>query len=266
MIEVDCSPQEIDIYIDLFKEYHGLFSWSYEEMPRIDPWIVEHEIKTYLNVKPVRQKLRAVNPRKAPTIKVEIERLLKVGFIYPVPLTEWVSNPVAVNKKESKIVCIGFRDLNKVCPKDNYPMPFIDQILDGFSGYNQIQFKPEDQHKTTFIFPWGTFTYRKMPFSLKNAGATFQWAMSYAFHDITKIVEAYLNDLVAHSKQRIDHPSHLRAIFNQCRKYKIRLNPLKCNFCVVTSRLLGFILSKHGIMVDPFKVEVIPQLSPPHGF
>ena len=66
-----------------------------------------------------------------------------------------------------------------------------------------------------------------MPFDLKNAGATFQWAMSYAFHDINKIVEAYLDDLAAHSKKRVDHPAHLRSIFDRCRKYKIRLNPLK---------------------------------------
>ena len=87
MIGVDCSPQEIEIYTTLFKEYQGIFAWSYEEMPGIDPWIVEYEIKTYPNVKPVRQKLRADNPRKAPAIKDEIEKLLKVGFIYPIPLT-----------------------------------------------------------------------------------------------------------------------------------------------------------------------------------
>ena len=135
--------------------------------------------------------------------------------------------------------------------------------MDGFSGYNQIHIKPKDQHKTTFICPWGTFAYRKMPFGLKNAGATFQRAMSYAFHDIMRIVEAYLDDLTAHSKKRINHPTHLRAIFDRCQKYKIRLNPLKCNFCVVAGRLLGFIISKHGIMVDSFKVEAILQLSPP---
>jgi hypothetical protein len=100
MIGDDSSPHEIEIYTALFKEYHVIFAWSYEEMPGIDPWIVEHKIKTYPNVKPVRQKLRAVNPRKEPMIKVEIEKLLKVGFIYPVSLTEWVSNLVAVNKKE----------------------------------------------------------------------------------------------------------------------------------------------------------------------
>ena len=102
-----------------------------------------------------------------------------------------------------------------------------------------------------------------MPFGLKNVGATFQWAMSYAFHDITRIVEAYLDDLTAHSKKRADHPAHLRAIFDYCSKHKIRLNPLKCNFCVVAGRLLVFIISRHEIMVDPFKVEAILQLSPP---
>ena len=78
-------------------------------MPGIDPWIVEHKIKTYLNVKSVRQKLRAVNPRKEPTIKTKIQKLLKACFIYPVPLTEWVYNLVAINKKEGKIqVCTDF--------------------------------------------------------------------------------------------------------------------------------------------------------------
>lgn len=74
--------------------------------------------------------------------------------------------------------------------------------------------------------------------------------MSYAFHDITSIVEAYFNDLAVHSRKRADHPAHPKAIFDHCRKYKIRLNPLKCNFCVVEGRLLGFIIYRHMIMVD----------------
>ena len=134
--------------------------------------------------------------------------------------------------------------------------------MDGFSGYNQIQIKPEHQHKTAFICPWGTFAYQKIPFGLKNAGATFQRAKSYAFHDIKKIVEVYLDDLTAHSKKRADHPAHLRAVFERC-FYKIRLNPHKCIFCVISGRLLGFIVSKHGMMVDPFKVEAIVKLPPP---
>jgi hypothetical protein len=136
------------------------------------------------------------------TIKEQVEKLLKYGFIYPVPLTEWVSNIIPVAKKKGTIcVCVDYRDLNKACPKDNYPTLFIDQIIDncvgnvifffmdGFSGYNQIGILLVDQHKTNFIFPWGTFIYRKLPFGLKNASATFQRAMFYSFHDIKHIAE-----------------------------------------------------------------------------
>jgi hypothetical protein len=143
--------------MDLFKEFRGVFAWSYEEMLGIDSKIVEHEITMYPDAKVVQKKLHLVNPKKATTIKIEVEKLLKAGFIYPIHLTQWVSNLVPVNKKQGTIrVCIDFHDLNKACPKDNFPTPFIDQIIDecasfedfsfmdGFSGYNQIQIKPED--------------------------------------------------------------------------------------------------------------------------
>jgi hypothetical protein len=120
-------------------------------MSGIDPHIVEHEIRTYLDAKHFRQRLRVVNPRKAPAIKAEVEKLLNAGFIYPIPLTKWVSNPVPVNKKQGTIcVCMNFCDLNKSCPKDNFPSSLNDQILDecvgseifsfmdGFLVYNQV--------------------------------------------------------------------------------------------------------------------------------
>ena len=94
----ECSHAEILEYTELFKEFRDIFAWSYDEMPGIDPHIIEHEIKTYPNAKPVRQHLRAVNTRKAPAIKADIEKLLKAGFIYPVPLMEWVSNLVSIDK------------------------------------------------------------------------------------------------------------------------------------------------------------------------
>jgi hypothetical protein len=120
-------------------------------------------------------------------IKSEVENMLNAGFIYLVPLTEWVSNPVLVDKKQGTIYfCMDFRDLNKACPKDKFPTPSIDQILyecvgreifsfmDGFSSYNQFEIHPEDQHKTTFICPHGTFTCKKISFGIKKFGATFQ--------------------------------------------------------------------------------------------
>jgi hypothetical protein len=139
-----------------------------------------------------------------------------------VALTDWLSNLVPVNKKQGTIrVCIDYRDINQTCPKDKFPTPFIDQIIDdcagseifslmdGFSGYNQINILPADQHKTNFIFPWGTFAYQKLPFGLKNASETYQCAMSYSFHDIKHIVQPYLDDLLTHSMHRSDHLARL---------------------------------------------------------
>jgi hypothetical protein len=139
-----------------------------------------------------------------------------------VALIDWVSNLVPVNKKQGTIcVCVDYRDISKSCPKDNYSTPFIDQIvddyvrreifslMDGFFDYNQINIFPADQHKNAFICSWGTFSYRKLPSDLKNAGATFQRAMSYDFHDIKHIIQPHLNDLPTHSMHRQDHPTHL---------------------------------------------------------
>ena len=167
-----------------------------------------------------------VNPRKAPAIKAKIENLLKAGFIYPIHLTEWVSNPLSVDKKHGAIrIYTDFCDLNRASPKDNFPTPFIDHILDecagrkvfsfmdGFSGYNQIQIKPEDQHKIAFICPWGMFAYWNMHFGHKNTGATFQQAMTLIFHDLKTIIEMYLDDIASHSCMRVHHPDHLRLVF-----------------------------------------------------
>ena len=97
------------------------------------------------------------------------------------------------------------------------------------------------------------FAYRKMPFSLKNVRATFQRAMNLIFHNLKMIIKVYLNDLAAHSHLRVCHPYHMRSMFKRCFHYQVRLNPHKCIFCVSVGRLLGFIVSKEGIRVDPLK-------------
>jgi hypothetical protein len=221
-IQASCSSDEVITYTSLFKTFCDIFAWSYEEMSGIDPEIVIHEIKTYPDANPIRQCLRPVHPHKAASIKLEVKKLLKADFIYPVALTNWVSNLVSIDKKQgTNHVCVDYRDINKDCPKDNFPTPFIDQnvddcarseifsLMDGFFGYNQINIVPEDQHKTAFICPWGTFAYQKLPFDLKNVGANFQRAMSYVFHDINHIIQPYLYDLHTHSMCRVDHPTHL---------------------------------------------------------
>ena len=118
-------------------------------------------------------------------------------------------------------------------------------LMDGFLGYNQIKIAEEDQHKTTFTTPWGTFYYQVMPFGLKNAGATYQQAMTVIFHDmIHDIMEDYIDDILGNSKTREDHPIILWRIFERLREYKVKLNPKKCVFGVLSGKLLGFIMSR----------------------
>lgn len=100
-------------------------------MPSINPSIAVHEIPTYPGANPVRQRLRPVHPRKAAAIKAKVEKLLKASFIYPIPVIDYVSNTVPVTKKQGTIrVCVDYRDINRACPKDNFPTPFIDQLID----------------------------------------------------------------------------------------------------------------------------------------
>jgi hypothetical protein len=174
-ISASCSIDEVFTYKSLFQEFCDVFSWSYEEIPGTDPNIVLHEIKTYLNSKLVRQRIRPVHPHKVIAINLEVEKLIKVGFVYLVALPDWVSNLVPVNKKQGMIyVCVYYRDINKDCPKDNYPTPFIDQIvddcveseifslMDSFSNYNKINILPMDQHKIVLFSlreTWHTRNY-----------------------------------------------------------------------------------------------------------
>jgi hypothetical protein len=104
-----------------------------------------------------------------------------------------------------------------------------------------------------------------MPFGPKNAIETFQRATTFAFHDLQHIVEAYLDDLTAHSRKRVDHSTHIKLVFERCCYYHIHLNPHKCIFHIRYGHLLGFLISEHGIMVDPMKVEAILRLPPPHN-
>jgi hypothetical protein len=233
----------------------------------LDPSIVEHRIDNWPNIIHIRQKQCSLHPSKDTIIKAKIDKLHIVGFIYPIAYTSWVSKLIPVNKKHGTIrVCIEFHVHNHACPKDNFPIPFIDQIIndcadheslsfmDGFSDYNQIQIHLAYQYKTTFTTPWGTFSYHIMPFGIKNASAIFERDMTYVFHDLSCIILDYLDDLTARSKKRTQHLDDLRIIFQRCRQCNIHLNPLKCVFCVIVEYILRFILSQHDITMDPLKV------------
>ena len=173
---------------------------------------------------------------------------------------------------------MDFRNLNRASDKDNYPVPPMEQLLqmvsgselfsllDGFSGYNQVLVSEEDRMKTTFRTKWGTFAYRRMPFGLINAGATFQRAMDIAFRGlIGRSVVVYLDDITIFSKKRGEHAFHLKQIFERCQKYGISLNPKKCVFTVTEGKLLGHIVSKRGISIDPERIKAIEQIPMPHN-
>lgn len=193
--------------------------------------------------------------------------------------SNWLANIVPVMKKNGEIrLYIDFRNLNKVSLKDNYHLPKMDYILqkvvgsqrismlDGFSCYNHILVHPDDQEKTTFTTPWGTFMYAKMPFVLMNAGATFQRATYIGFSEENgRFVAIYLDDITIYSKSDQDHLKHIKQVFQKCRKFGISLNPKKSNFALEEGKLLGHIISQDDIKIDPSRVEAIQKIEIPRS-
>ena len=140
---------------------------------------------------------------------------------------------------------MDYMDLNDACPKESFPLPRIDQIvdasvghdmlsfLDAFSGYHQIHMHPPDAEKTSFITPHGLYCYNVMPFGLKNAGATYQRLVTKMFRPLLdSTMEVYIDDMLVKSKQCLDHAAHLQQTFDLLREYGMKLNPLKCAFGV----------------------------------
>uniref|UniRef100_A0A2N9GYX8 RNase H type-1 domain-containing protein n=1 Tax=Fagus sylvatica TaxID=28930 RepID=A0A2N9GYX8_FAGSY len=272
-----CAAEQKEALIALLREFHEIFAWSYQDMPGLDTDIVVHKIPLKPECKPVKQALRRMKPEVILKIKEEVEKQLKAGFLSTVTYSDWVANIVPVPKKDGKVrMCVDYRDLNRASPKDNFPLPHIDTLvdntatnvvfsfMDGFSGYNQIKMAEEDKSKTAFITHWGTFVYDVMPFGLKNAGATYQRAMVTLFHDmIHHEIEVYVDDMIAKSRTAQDHLTDLRKLFQRLKKYQLRLNPNKCAFGVTSGKLLGFIVSGRGIEIDPAKVQAIRSMPAP---
>ncbi|RDX89626.1 Retrovirus-related Pol polyprotein from transposon 17.6, partial [Mucuna pruriens] len=205
---------------------------------------------------------RHCHRRSMTTIEENEARVAK----YP----QWVANIVPVPKNDGKV------DLKRASPKDNFPLPYINLLVDNTAQYPVIPslmdspdttksgWPLEDKEKTTFITTWGTFCYKVMPFGLKNVRATYQRAMVTLFHDMMhKEMEVYVDDMIAKSKTPRKHIDDLRKLFEKLRKYRLKLNPAKCTFGVGTGKLLGFILNERGIELDPDKVKAIRDMSAP---
>ena len=204
-------------------------------MPGLDRDIAEHHIPTYPEAKPVKQKLRRLRPEWTEKIREEIAKQIQANFLEVVDYPQWLANIVPVPKKDGKVrMCVDFRDLNKACPKDDFPLPHIEVIvdsaassamysfMDGFSGYNQIMMAVMDKIKTAFITEWGTYCYKVMPFGLKNAGATYQRAATALFHDMMhKEVEVYVDDMMVKSETREGHFEALDKFLKRLKKYNL---------------------------------------------
>ena len=173
-------------------------------------------------------------------------------------------------------MCIDYTSLNKACPKDPFPLPRIDQIidstsgcdllsfLDAYSGFHQIPMCREDGENTAFITIDGLFCYTAMPYDLKNALPTFVRAMYKTFGDLIRgIVEVYVDDIVVKTKNRDSLLDDLTLVFSRLRSTRTKLNPEKCVFGVPAGKLLGFLVSHRGIEANPKKIKAIEMMRAP---
>ncbi|MCO5553788.1 hypothetical protein L7F22_007314 [Adiantum nelumboides] len=272
----DLSKEEEEDYINMFKRYPHLFITDYSMIKGVD--VIQHHIDLKPDVKPVAQKLRRLGVVQQEALLSEVNKLLKAGFIYPVTNSEWVSPVVVTPKKNGKWrVCVDYKPLNAATKRDHFPFPFQDEILnevagherytvcDGYSGYYQIRIAKKDQHKTTFITPWGCFAFRVMPFGLTNAPSTFTRFTSFIFQPFFgKSIRVFLDDFCTYSDRAL-HCQRVEEGLQRLYQYGGQLNPDKCHVAEKEVVLLGHVISQEGIKVDPSRVQAILDLLPPNS-
>ena len=265
------------------------------DLKGIDPSLCTHHIFLEEDSRPSREAQRQLNPKVWDAVKDEILKWLNAGIIYPISDSPWVSPmhvvpkkagiTVTINDKGEELqtrlptkwrVCIDYRKLNAATKKDHFPLPFIDQILDklsgqgfycfldGYSWYNQLAIHPDDQEKTTFTCPFGTYAFQRMPFGLCNAPATFQRCMMAIFSDfIGESMEVFMDDFSVFGPSFDACLEHLTQILDVCIKKRLVLSWEKSHFMVREGIVLGYLVSSKGLEVDKAKVEVIQDLALP---
>jgi hypothetical protein len=230
-VSATLTEEERENYRSFLMEYRDCFAWNYKETPGLDPRIATHKLAIDPQFRPVKQKPRHLRPEFQDNIIAEVDRLLTAGFIEEAQYTRWLSSIVPVENKNGQVrVCVDFHDLNGACPKDDFPIPITEIIvdsttghvvlsfMDGSSGYNQIKMDPDDAIDTAFRTPKGNFYYTIMPFGLKNAGATYQRAMTCVLGDLLHhTVECYIDDVVVKTKDRQHRKEDLRVVFERLR-------------------------------------------------
>jgi hypothetical protein len=200
--------------------------------------VIEQKLQVNPIAKPKKQKLRKMSEEKIEAVKAEVQHLLDAGFIREVTYPQWLGNVVMVCKKNKKWkMCTDFTDLNMCCLKDDFPLARINQIIDSvagcdlmalldcFSGYHQIWLRKEDEEKTCFITPFGTYCYVRMPKGLRNAGPTFCRMTKTALKDqVGRNVLPYVDDIIVASKKKESYISDLSKTFTNMREANLKLN------------------------------------------
>ncbi|GKE14800.1 reverse transcriptase domain-containing protein, partial [Tanacetum coccineum] len=254
-----------------------IFAWKPADMTGVPRHIAEHRLNIREGCSPVRQKKRGQAADRNQAIQEEVGKLVEAGIMKEVHYHDWLSNPVMVKKHDdSWRMCVDFKDLNKACPKDGYPLPEIDWkveslcgfpfkcFLDAYKGYHQIQMAKEDEEKTAFITSQGIFCYTKMPFGLRNAGATYQRLVDKAFHkQIGRNLEVYVDDIVIKSRTKDEIVKDIEETFKTLREINMKLNPKKCTFGVEEGMFLGYKVNSKGLKVCPDKVDAVLSLPSP---
>ena len=242
--------------LETLRKYKEAIAWSIEYLKGISPSICMHKIILEENARTFVEHQRRQNPVIKEVVSKEVLKWLNAGFIYAISDSHWVSPVHVVPKKEGFTVIrneknelipsrtmtgwriyIDYRKLNIATKKDHYPLPFIDQMLDrlarhsyycflnGYSGYNQIAIAPEDQEKSTFTCPYGTFTFRRTPFGLCNAPATFQRCMMSIFSDLVEeVMEIFMDDFSVYGSSFEDCLKNLETVLQRCEDKNLALN------------------------------------------
>ena len=295
IISASLTELEEEKLLRVLRDHKHALGWSLADLKGIRPSMCMHRILLEEGHKPYVEAQRRLNPTMKEVVRKEVLKWLDTGVIYPISDSAWVSPIQVVPKKggttvikiENNVllpsrtdtgwrICIDYRKLNKATRKDHFPLPFLDQMLDrlagheyycfldGFSGYNQIAKAPEDQEKTTFTCPYGTFAFRRMPFGLCNAPGTFQRCMMAIFSDmVEKIIEIFMDDFSVLGNSFDNCLENLRSVLVRCEETNLVLNWEKCHFMVQEGIVLGHRISARGIEVDRAKIEAIEKLPPP---
>ncbi|GJY44255.1 reverse transcriptase domain-containing protein [Tanacetum coccineum] len=258
----------------LLRQNLDVFAWKPADMTGVPRHIAEHRLNVREGCLPIRQKKRGQAPERNKAIQEEVEKLVDAGIMKEVHYHSWLSNPVMVKKHDgSWRMCVDFKDLNKACPKDGYPLPEIDWkveslcgypfkcFLDAYKGYHQIKMAEEDEEKTAFITSQGIFCYSKMPFGLKNVGATYQRLVDRAFQkQIGRNLEVYVDDLVIKSHTEEEIIRDIAETFKTLRQINMKLNPKKCTFGMQEGMFLGYKVNADGLKVCPDKADAVLSL------